>query len=78
MQDAMREAPRIVLNGFELRTTRIWFGTRPFYEGTRRRHVAAGHHMLRRAEEHVGVVVETARCCNSGNISTPQTIKDAA
>jgi DNA polymerase I len=79
MRESMREASRIVLDGFELRTDAILV-RHPDRFMDERGTVMWQQVMtlLGRAEEDIGVVVSTAGCCAGNNTPTPQTIKDAA
>jgi DNA polymerase-1 len=78
MQDAMREASRIVLNGFELNTDAhvVRYPDRFMDErGTVMwRRVMS---LLEGIEGNIGVVASTTGCCISDNTSTLKTTKDA-
>jgi hypothetical protein len=79
MQDAMREASQIVLNGFELGTDANVVGHPDRFMDERGavmwRRVMT---LLGRAEEDNGVVLTTAGCCISDNAPKCQIIKQAA
>jgi DNA polymerase-1 len=79
MQDAMREASQIVLNGFELGTDANVVGHPDRFMDERGavmwQRVMT---LLGRAEEDNGVVLTTAGCCISDNIPKCQIIKQAA